>query len=110
MNNKLFAHTKLAAYFLWEYTGNDNTLKLWRCAEDIAEFLQSSGILSPDRVVSILRLGIYDLGYINFVRHIAYRIYIHTENEDSLANWFVAERLLSNAEWRQAVTDMANIF
>jgi hypothetical protein len=110
MDTKLFDSTKFAAYFLWEYTHEDNTLKLWRCAEDIAAFLKSSEIFHPDYIVNIIRLGVYDMGYIAFVRQIAYRIFIHTGCGDALANWYSAEKLLANHEWRKAITDMSYIY
>ena len=107
MDEALFDNTKKAAYFLWEYTQVDNTLQLWYCAEDIACFLEQSVILSGKQLEAILALDVYDLGYIQFVRHIAYRIYIYTNNNDALFNWYAAERLLANGEWRQAVIHMA---
>jgi len=107
MNETVFEHTKRAAYFLWEYTHVDNTLQLWYCAEDIACFLEQADILNESRLEAILALDVYDLGYIQFVRHIAYRIYIYTNNSDALFNWFTAERLLGNGEWREAVLFMA---
>jgi len=110
MEETLFKNTKLAAYFLWEYTRLDNTLQLWYCAEDIACFLEQSDILSGEQLESILALNVYDLGYIQFVRHIAYRIYIYTGNDDALFNWYTAERLLGNGEWRQAVAYMASTY
>jgi len=103
----LFENTKLASYFLWEYTRLDNTLQLWYCAEDIACFLEQSDILNGSQIENILALNVYDLGYIQFVRHIAYRIYIYTRNDDALFNWYTAERLLGNGEWRHAVAYMA---
>jgi hypothetical protein len=110
MDTKLFDNTKLAAYFLWECTHEDNTFKLWRCAEDMAGFLNSSEIFCPDCIVGIIRLGVFDMGYIAFVRHIAYRIFIHTGRSDALANWFSAEKLISNGEWRGAITSMSYIY
>ena len=106
----LFQNTKLAAYFLWENTHSDNTLTLWYCAEDIACFLEQSDILSIRQLEAIMGLDIYDIGYIEFVRHIAYRIYIYTGNSDALFNWITAERLLGNWEWRQALICMASIY
>ena len=107
MNETLLENTKLAAYFLWEYTQDDNTLRLWYCVEDIACFLEQSDILTVKQLESILALDVYDHGYIEFVRHIAFRIYAYTGNDDALFNWFTAERLLGNGEWRQAIIYMA---
>lgn len=103
-------NTKLAAYFLWEYTGADDTLNLWYCAEDMACFLERQGILGGGRLEAILALGVRDPGYIQFVRHIAFRVYIYTGNSDALFNWLTAERLLGNGEWRQAVLYMAKTY
>ena len=110
MNEPLLDNTKLAAYFLWEYTCVDNTLQLWYCAEDIACFLEQSDILCVKRLESILALDVYDPGYIQFVRHIAFRVYIYSANDDALFNWFTAERLLRNVEWQRAVIYMASAY
>jgi len=110
MKEELLDNTKLAAYFLWEYTHMDNTLQLWYCAEDIACFLEQSDIICMGKIDLILGLGIYDLGYIHFVRHIAYRIYVYTGNNNALSNWFIAEQLLGNFEWRQALISMASAY
>ena len=98
---------KLAAYHLWEYTHLDNTLRLWYCVEDIARFLKQSDILTIAQLDSILSQNVHDLGYIHFVRHIAYRIYIYTDNGDDLFNWLAAESLLGNREWKQSLIGMA---
>ena len=110
MEEMLLENTKLASYFLWEYTRGDDTLQLWYCAEDIACFLEQSDIICAKRLESILTLDVYDLGYIQFVRHIAFRIYIYTGNDDALFNWFTAEHLLGNGEWRSAVLYMASTY
>jgi hypothetical protein len=110
LNQSLFENTKLAAYFLWERTKSENTLNLWNCAEDIACFLEQSDMLAPEKVAGILSIGKYDLRYIQFVRHIAYRIYIYTGHESSVSNWYDAEALLENSEWRGALAKMAQIY
>jgi hypothetical protein len=109
MNQPLFENTKLAAYFLWERTACENTLNLWNCAEDIACYLEQNEILSSERIVDFLKYGRFDIRYIQFVRHISFRIYLYTGREDSLANWFAAESLLENGEWRSAIAAMALI-
>ena len=106
----LFENTQLAAYFLWEQTHLENTLELWRCAEDIACFFEQSDILSARELESIISLDVNDFGYIEFVRHIAYRIYLYTGKCDALYNWLTAERLLGNNEWRQALVYMASYY
>lgn len=110
MSDTLFDSTKLAAYYLWEHTGCENALNLWYCAEDMACYFEQFNILEKQRVDAILRLGVYDPGYIQFVRHIAYRIYIYTNRTDDTANWYAAERLLANGEWTDALLDMSAIY
>ena len=110
MSDILFDNTKLASYFLWEYTKGENALSLWVCAEDIAHYLETTGIFSSGQIDYIKNKGIYSYEYIGFVRHIAYRIYIYTNNCDAEYNWFSAEKLLCNGEWCAAVTQIAKIF
>jgi len=108
--DELFEKTKVASYFIWEYTQADNALALWACAEDTANFLDFSGIYDPERITDILHKGIYSLEYISFVRHIAYRLYIYINCEKEETNWFAAEKLLRNDEWRAAITEIAKIY
>lgn len=114
MKEKLFEDIKLAAYFLWEYShsndNDDNALKLWYCAEDLACFFQRSGIYTKYHIQSILDKGIYHLHYIEFVRNIAFRIFWFTGNDDRNSNWYVAEQVLQNEEWRKAIIDASNIY
>jgi hypothetical protein len=107
--NELFDHTKLAAYYLWEYTGSENALNLWYCAEDIACFLDQSNVLESGLADGILKQGVYSEMYIWFVRHIAFRLYIYTNNPDDKHNWYTAEHLLNDAAWVENITMMANI-
>jgi hypothetical protein len=72
--------------------------------------LEQSGLLTPEKITELLTLGKYDLKYIQFVRHIAYRIYLYTNRDDKLANWYCAESLLENGEWRSAICIMASIY
>ena len=111
MNEKsLFDNTKLAAYFLWEHTGCDNALNLWLCAEDIACFFEQTQIIETWHIDNILELGFYDPGYIDFVEHLAYRIFQYTGRSDEWHNWFAAERMLGNIEWVKAMTGMSSIY
>lgn len=110
MNNELMEATKLAAYFQWEYTGYNNALSHWYCAEDIACFLETYGVLSIDQIKGILSRGFSDLGYIEFVRHIAFRIYIYSNNPNAKANWFAAEKLIHNYEWCNAIITVAVVY
>jgi hypothetical protein len=107
MNTKLFEHTKLASYFLWEYTHYDNALKLWHCAQDMAGYMKRAGITSHTDIEAIKNKGTHDPAYVSFVRHIAFRIYIYTNNDDALANWYSAEKLLNNYEWCVAAAGIA---
>jgi len=109
-NMELFNSTKLAAYFLWEATKCENALGLWHCAEEISSFLERSRIDSPAEIASILQRGKMDQGYIYFVRHIAFRIYLYTAREDALANWYDAERLVADANWQQAAVALALLY
>lgn len=110
MNDALFENTKLAAYFLWEVTGCSNAMDLWYCAEDMACYFEREGILDETRVNSVMQLDVCDPGYIFFLRHVAYRIYIYTNRPSAPVNWYDAEKLLANGEWVRALTDMATIY
>jgi hypothetical protein len=106
----LFENTKVAAYFLWEYTGCDQALALWYCAEDLAAYFERKNYLQTSEVYDIMRENIYDIRRVAFVRHIAYRIHVYTGNHDKLANWYAAERLLDNGEWLSAVCAIASVY
>ena len=110
MNDSLFENTKLASYFFWEYTQSDNALALWVCAEDAANYLETAGITTARQIDEIVSKGVYSLDYIIFTRNIAYRIYVYTGNERAEANWYAAERLISDAEWRGAIARIAAIY
>jgi hypothetical protein len=103
----LFDGNRVAAYFLWEYTHCPNALHLWLCAEDTAIFLKRHNITAARDIEEILRLGQHDAEYIGFMRHIAYRVFKFTGTDDAAANWYSAERLIHNGEWRGAITFMA---
>ncbi|MDR1705881.1 MAG: hypothetical protein LBS19_14530 [Clostridiales bacterium] len=105
--NNMMESTKLAAFFLWEYSGHQNTLALWYCTEDIASFLDRSGAHCEDKMLEILRLNCNDREYRAFMRHLAYRIHVYTGVADDGFNWYAAERLLRNGEWRQAICRLA---
>ncbi len=110
MKETLIEKTKVAAYLLWEKTKHDNPLHHWYCSEDIACFFEKWNILDENSIVRIIQKGVYDLGYIEFIRHIAYRIYIYTNNNDDFFNWLCAENLIKNGEWRQSIISMALIY
>jgi len=110
MNEQLFEHTKVTAYFLWEYTQSDNALGLWTCAEDIANHLEVTDVFSPARIEEIAAKGTYSFEYIGFIRHIAFRIHVYTGQEHAETNWFAAEKLVGNREWCDSVTKIAKIY
>ncbi len=104
-----FNDVKVISYFLWEYTNHDNALGLWSCAEDIACHFEEYGLTMEDFRI-IRSLSKTDLNYIAFIRQIAYRIYVYTQNEDHILNWYVAERLIMNGEWCDAIIRVANYY
>ena len=110
MNEHVMDRTKQAAYFLWEYTQHDNPLDHWYCAEDIACFFEEYEIFNQESIDQIIRGGRYDRSYIGFLRHIAFRIYIYTNQENPLVNWFAAERLIENLEWSGAICSIAQLY
>jgi len=110
MDEYILGQTKKAAYFLWEYTFHEDPMVHWTCAEDIACFFEGGGIVSTDALDEILRLGKYHHRYIDFMRHIAFRIYIYTHQKDAKTNWYAGERLVANGEWRGALANMARIY
>jgi len=110
MNDLLFLNTQRAAYFLWEFTGCDNALGLWTCAEDIGGGLEDRGLLTPEHIDSVAGKGVYSSEYIGLIRLIAFKIFIYTGQRDKEANWFIAEALVKNHEWRGSVTQIAGIY
>lgn len=108
--DRLFDNTKVAAYFLWEYTNCENALSLWYCAEDLASYFERKNYLSPGDVSDILQESVYDMRRVAFVRHIAFRIFVYTGKIDKLNNWYVAERLLANQEWLDSICKIAKIY
>ena len=99
----IFENTKKAAYYVWEYSKSDNALASWYCTEDIAYFIYKHKIFSVEEIRKIVTLNKNDMGYIAFTRHIAYRIYIYTKNEDALKNWYAAEGLIKDYAWQEAI-------
>lgn len=110
MKDRLFESIKVSSYFLWEYTKSDNALQLWCCSEDLACFFQRNGITSSAILDDILNKGKHNPMYVDFVRNISYRIFMYTGNTDHTQNWFLAEKLLTNAEWKNAMVTASNIF
>ncbi len=108
MNNEVFGATKLIAYFLWEYTGNENTIMMWRCAESIYHFIKNQDFHTHDEIKNIIYLPRQSAEYKNFVRNIAYRIFLFTRNNDAKANWFCAEKIIFNTECLSAMTKISS--
>ncbi len=110
MNPKSFDSVRVVSYFIWEYTSHENALSLWYCAEDMACFLEGKKILDPSFFRRFRTMDKNDQEYIDFVRHIAYRLFVYTGRHDRLANWFAAEKLICNHEWCVAICKTATIF
>ncbi len=110
MDQSLFETTKLASYFMWEQTNVDNALNLWYCAEDMACFMECSGITEMGKLLAIMSLDKNDPGYVHFIRHMAFRLFVYTEKYDAETNWYNAEHLLHNIEWRNAIIHMAYLY
>lgn len=110
MKERLFESINVASYFLWEYSHSDNALGLWCCAEDIANMFQKKGIINSQRFDEILKFGKESAEYIQFLRDISYKIYAYTKNIDHIKNWFLAERLINNMEWKNAILTAAEIY
>lgn len=110
MKEKLFNSIKVLSYFLWEYTKNDNALKLWCCAEDIVCFLSENDIKTKEEFFDIISRDKSDEIYREFIRNIAYKIFWYTKEEDNDKNWFVAEKFVRNYECIEACVTAACIF
>ena len=110
MSDLLFENTKITAYFLWECTNCPNALSLWYCAEDVAAYFEKMNYLHPSLIREIMNEQPHNVRRISFIRHIAFRIYVYTQNENKLDNWFSAESLLGNDEWIMAICAIAKIY
>ena len=106
----LFNSTKIASYFIWEYTRCDIAMNMWYCAEDTANYFERGGYTDKQLVRQIVMLDPNHAQYIDFIRHIAFRLYIYTNRADELSNWLDAEKLARCGEWLDAIIDMAVIF
>jgi len=107
-NAEMIEKTKLAAFYLWEYSGYENTMALWYCAEDIASFFERCQMYTDESVLAITRLNHSEREYRSFIRHIAYRLHLYTGIQDDGFNWQVSERLVDNREWREAIVFLAS--
>ena len=110
MDSNLFDATNKAAYFLWDTTKHGNALEVWYCAEDIGSFFERSNILTLNDLNNITDLPHSDGRYVNFIRNIAFRIFLFTDCDDHIVNWYATETLLHNGEWVTKILEMATIF
>ena len=108
MDKEIFESKKTIAYFLWEYTNCDNTFCLWQCAENIAQYFKREKLFHPENVFDIIYSHKNKPLYINFIRQIAFRIFLYTQNKDEKFNWYAAEKLISNSECLLAILKIAN--
>lgn len=108
MKDSLFENTKLASYHLWLQTKGSNTVSLWCCAEDIACFFEENGIENQYNIRNIIEKGFQDSAYIYFIKNIAFRLYLYTNESDALKNWLDAEALSRNKEWLESQLHMAH--
>ena len=106
-NAEMIERTKLAAFYLFQYSGYENTLALWYCAEDIASFFERCRMYTEESVQVILQLHRSEREYRAFIRHISYRLHLYMGIIDDIYNWQLAERLLDNREWRDAIVFLA---
>ncbi len=110
MEGTHFDATRICAYFLWEYTQFDSAMSHWFCVEDIACFFEERGIFDLVALDYYIDRNKHDVVYINFIRNLAYRIFVFTGNNDSFKNWMIAERLVNNMEWNESITGIAKTF
>ncbi len=110
MKSELFENTRMLAYLLWEQTKSENALGLWYCAEDLANFFDMNGITNFTNLNALLEKERFDPAYINFVRNIAYRLYLYTGNANQKRNWFLAENILNNQECCLYIISAASIY
>jgi len=99
-----------AAYLHWEETGSGSALEHWRCVEDIVCFIEMKGILCEDAFMEALRNENALISYEELVREIAYLLSFYSGQKSAEDNWYISERLLLNSEWRQMITQAAEIY
>jgi len=107
-NIEMIERTKMAAFYMFEYSGFEGTLALWYCVEDIASFFERCQIYTEEHVQKILCLNHNTREYRAFVRHISYRLHLYLGIIDDVYNWHLAERLLGNREWLDAIIFLAH--
>lgn len=110
MNDGIFEHKRTVSYFIWDYTRHENALASWYCAEDMAYCMERLGVAGHEDFAAVLRLRRDNPAYIDFIRNIAFRIFIYTGCDDETKNWFIAERLTLNGEWLGALLELIHDF
>ena len=101
--------TRIAAYHLWELTGCEQTLDLWDCAEGMACYFEQANILDMAAIQDIQQEGVESETYKCFMRNVAYRLHWHTGNPHTLANWFLAEKILECHALTETIMAMASL-
>ena len=99
-----------AAYLQWEVMGSGSALEHWRCVEDIVCFIEMKNLLNEDSFMVALRNENGNVGYEELVREIAYLLSFYSSRQTAEDNWYMAERLIQNSEWRQMITQSAEIY
>ena len=99
-----------AAYLQWEETGSGSALEHWRCVEDVVCFIEMKGLLSEGSLLDALRNEGGGIGYEDIVREISFRLSFYSGKKTAEENWYLTECLLQNSEWRQLITQAANIY
>jgi len=110
MYDRLTNRIQSAAYLHWEETGSGSALEHWRCVEDIVCFIEMKNLLSEESFMSALRNENGNVCYEELVREIAYLLSFYSGHKTAEDNWYLTERLLQNSEWRQMITQAAEIY
>jgi hypothetical protein len=67
-------------------------------------------LLSEMSLVEALKNEGEGIGYEDIVRGVAFRFSFYSGYKDADSNWYLTERLLQDSEWRQLITQAAEIF
>ncbi|MDR1209781.1 MAG: hypothetical protein LBK41_05650 [Clostridiales bacterium] len=110
MNAEIFDNARACAYKLWVLTGHDSAAELWSMAEDYAYTLEEQGITESGRIEEIAAMGAGSPVYVHFIRNLAYRLSTCSGRHDAVSNWYAAERLTADSEWRESAAALASAF
>jgi len=110
MYDRLTERIQSAAYLQWEETGLGSALEHWRCVEDIICFHEMKNLRSTDALTDALRNTNEAVKYEDIVRELAFRLSFYSGQKTDDDNWYLAERLLQNSEWRLLITQAADIY